>query len=393
MNVGEARFVGRVGQLPKDWIMSVATRVFVGAALVLVAVPAALRADDFEREPISYSQSTPSNSVSRLFEKIASGEKRLTYESETGFLRSLLAELNVPVSSQMLVFSKTSMQRHRISPETPRALYFNDDVYIGYCREGDVLEIDAVDPQLGAVFYTIDQEPSAPPLLRRQTDNCLICHGSSQTKDVPGHVVRSVFTDQSGLPVLSAGTYRIDHTSPLEKRWGGWYVTGTHGAQKHLGNLIVKGKTNPDRVDNSAGLNVVSLDGRVDTSAYLSPHSDLVALMVFEHQADAHNYITRASFLTRQAMHYQDSLNRDGRAGRPRLGQHQEPHQERRRAAGRVSAVQRRGPALRQDRRNLGLRRRVQPARPARLEGQIAARLRSDQAAVQVSVQLSRLFR
>jgi hypothetical protein len=281
------------------------------AMLAAAAAPAVCRADDFDREPISYGTATPDNRVSRLFDQIAAGQKQLAYESDLGFVKSLLAELEVPLSSQMLVFSKTSMQRHRISPETPRALYFNDDVYVGYCQQGDVIEIAAADPQLGAVFYTIDQDRSAPPLLRRQTDNCLICHASSQTKDVPGYVVRSVFTQKSGLPILSAGTYRIDHTSPLDKRWGGWYVTGTHGAQKHLGNLIAGGKVDPDKVDNAAGLNLVSLDGRFDADGYLTPHSDIVALMVFEHQADGHNHITRANFQTRQAMHYQNALNRE----------------------------------------------------------------------------------
>ena len=184
-------------------------------------------------------------------------------------------------------------------------------MYVGFCQVGEVLEVSAVDPQLGTVFYTLDQEPSQPPTLRRQLDNCLICHGSSQTKDIPGHVVRSVLTDAGGLPILSAGTYRIDHTSPLEKRWGGWYVTGTHGEQKHLGNLIIRGRTEPDVIDNSAGHNNLSLEGRFDTSRYLSPHSDIVALMVLEHQTGAHNYLTRASFLTRQATHYQQALNRE----------------------------------------------------------------------------------
>ena len=211
----------------------------------------------------------------------------------------------------MLVFSKTSLQRHRIAPRTPRAIYFSDDVYVGCCQDGDVLEISAVDPQLGTVFYTLDQTAAERPIVQRQTDNCLICHGSSQTKEIPGHVVRSVFANASGLPILSAGTYRIDHTSPLEKRWGGWYVTGTHGEQKHLGNLIVRGRAEPETIDNTAGHNLTSVADRFDTSRYLSPHSDIVALMVLEHQADAHNYLTRANFLTRQAMHYQQSLNRE----------------------------------------------------------------------------------
>jgi hypothetical protein len=270
-----------------------------------------VHAQDFEQEPIRYSEAQPDNCVSRLIERLKSGDVQLPFDEQFGYLRSLLAALNVPTPSQMLVFSKTSFQRHRIGPQTPRALYFNDDVYVGYCHEGDVLEISTVDPQLGAVFYTLEQDGELAPRFRRQTDNCLICHGSSQTKEVPGHVVRSVFSDVAGLPVLSSGTYRVDHTTPLKHRWGGWYVTGTHGDQQHLGNLIVRGRLERDRVDNSAGLNQVSLETRFDTSNYLTPHSDIVALMVVEHQTDAQNLITRASFLTRQAMHYQQSLNRE----------------------------------------------------------------------------------
>jgi len=287
------------------------SRLLLALALVHSAALGMARGQEFEQEPILYSQSEADNRVSRLFEQIASGEKKLTYEENCGYLRSLLAELDVPISSQMLVFSKTSLQRHRISPRTPRAIYFSDDVYVGCCQDGDVLEISAVDPQLGTVYYTIDQQATERPALQRQTDNCLICHGSSQTKEIPGHVVRSVFTGPSGLPILSAGTYRIDHTSPLEKRWGGWYVTGSHDNQKHLGNLIVRSRAEPEAIDNAAGQNLTSVADRFDTSRYLTPHSDIVALMVLEHQADAHNYLTRASFLTRQAMHYQRALNRE----------------------------------------------------------------------------------
>ncbi len=279
--------------------------------VLFCGVAAIAGGQEFEQEPIRYSQSRPENRVSRLIERIKSEETKLTHDEQFGFLRSLLAELEVPVESQMLVFSKTSLQRHRIAPKTPRALYFNDDVYVGFCQDGDVLEISADDPQLGTVFYTLEQDELLTPNIRRQTDNCLICHGSSQTKEIPGHVVRSVFTDASGLPILSSGSYRIDHTSAIEKRWGGWYVTGTHGEQKHLGNLIVRGRLERDEVDNSAGQNQTCLDGRLETANYLSPHSDIVALMVLEHQADAHNLIGRANFLTRQALHYQESLNRE----------------------------------------------------------------------------------
>jgi hypothetical protein len=267
--------------------------------------------DDFERDPINYSQTDPVNIVSQLQQRLAAGDAKLEFEPHFGYLKSLLRELNVPASSQTLVFSKTSLQRQRISPRAPRSLYFNDDVYVGFCQDGEVLEISAADPNLGTVFYVVDQEEADPPRIMRQTDNCLLCHGSSQTLSVPGHLIRSVFPDAGGAPILSAGTYRIDQTSPLEKRWGGWYVTGRHGSQKHLGNLVIRGQQVKEPVDNSQGLNVTDLSSRINVDNLLTPHSDIVALMVLEHQAMAHNLLTQANFTARQALHYEQTLNRE----------------------------------------------------------------------------------
>lgn len=267
-------------------------------------------AQDFEREPIEYSKRQADNRVSRLIAELETEKRTLKFDDKLGYLPSLLEALQVPPSSQMLVFSKTSLQRQKIAPRTPRAIYFSDDTYVGFCQGGELLELSTIDNDLGAVFYTLDRE-SDVPRLTRQTDNCLICHGSSSTKYVPGHVVRSVYSDGAGMPILSSGSYRTDHTSPFEQRWGGWYVTGTHGDQKHLGNLIVRGRTRPEEVDNSAGQNVTDLAKWFDTSDYLTPHSDLVALLVLEHQAMAHNLITQANFGTRQALHFDRALSKD----------------------------------------------------------------------------------
>lgn len=284
-------------------------RCFVVVAVLLPWSSAA--GQDFEREPIDYAKRTPHNRVSQLIADLEAGRKTLRYEPHFGYLRSLLKALDVSPSSQTLVFSKTSLQRQRIAPSTPRSLYFSDDTYVGFCQDGDVLELSTVDDELGGVFYTVDQTADAPPRILRQTDNCLICHASSSTKSVPGHLVRSVYSDPSGMPILSSGTYRTDHTSPFAQRWGGWYVTGTHGAQRHLGNLVVPGRVQPERTDNAAGQNVTSLADRIDVRRYLTPHSDITALMVLEHQADFHNLLTQANFATRQALHYEASLNRE----------------------------------------------------------------------------------
>jgi hypothetical protein len=294
---------------------------FTGAArLTLIACSLGLgfRAGDdrlsgqeFERDPINYSSATPDNCLSRLQKRMDAGDVRLKHDEDFGYLSAVLQALSVPESSQSLVFSKTSFQRHRIAPRTPRALYFNDEVYVGFCQYGDVVEISAVDPQLGTVFYSLDQEAKDQPRFLRHNDTCLLCHGGSQTQGVPGHLVRSVYSDTGGFPILSGGTHLVNHTSPLTKRWGGWYVTGTHGDQAHLGNLIVTSKQVPNDLDNRAGLNVTNLAKFFDCSTYLTPHSDIVALLVLEHQTEAQNLLIRASFVTRQALHQEAALNRD----------------------------------------------------------------------------------
>jgi hypothetical protein len=214
----------------------------------------------------------------------------------------------------MLVFSKTSLQQRRISPRAPRAIYYSDEVYVGFCRGGEVLEVTAVDPRLGAVYYSLSQEKAEKPKLTRRTESCLLCHGSSTNDGLPGHLVRSVYPDSRGHPVLSRGSHRVDHTTPLADRWGGWYVTGKSGKQTHLGNLIVK-DGEASEIDNRAGLNITDLGKRFPKSAYLGPHSDLVALMVLEHQTGGHNLITRAGFLTRIALYQEADINKA--LGRP----------------------------------------------------------------------------
>ena len=269
-----------------------------------------LQADDFDREPILYRDTAPINPISKLENDLKSGKKSLDYTDARGYLASLLKALDVPQDSQTLVFSKTSLQRERISADSPRALYFNDDVYIGYCQNGEVLEISVADPNLGTVFYTLDQERAEKPAFTRQTDACLLCHGGSQTQSVPGHLMRSVFADADGQPLLASGSFRSDHTSPFEERFGGWYVTGDTGDQYHLGNKIFTKRQSYKDVEWSRGMNLKTLDRLIDTSPYLQNGSDVVALMVLTHQSEMHNRITRTNFLTRQALHYEEALNK-----------------------------------------------------------------------------------
>jgi hypothetical protein len=248
--------------------------------------------DAYDLPPISYSRTAPTDPVARL------DSSTLAHEPGLGYLRSFLTALDIPATSQTLVFSKTSFQRQRIGPRTPRALYFNDDVYVGWVQGGDVLEVSGVDPQLGAVFYTLSQAPAPRPKLVRQTDNCLQCHDSrGLTLGVPGHIVRSVFAGDDGTPVLTRGTFHTTDQSPYEERWGGWYATGDAGAMRHLGNAVYD-------EDSGRAVRLPKLD------SYLAPSSDMVALLVLEHQTHAHNLITRANHESRLAIVQSNEIHR-----------------------------------------------------------------------------------
>ncbi len=278
--------------------------------LFLVWSPLQARAQiSFEKEPINYSTAPVNDPFARLQRKIDSGEIQLQYDNKHEYLPALLDALGVPVSSQMLVFSKTSFQLQKISPRRPRALYFSDDVYLGWVQHGDIIEIISVDPQLGPIFYTLDLERTDKPRFVRDMGQCIVCHASSRTQGVPGLLVRSVFSDHDGQPILGSGTFTIDHSSPLEQRWGGYYVTGTHGLQRHMGNQVADKRSRPIQLDKDKGANITDLSVLINIDPYLAPHSDLIALVVLEHQSQMQNYITRANYEARSAMAYDAIIN------------------------------------------------------------------------------------
>ena len=269
----------------------------------------------YDEEPIHYTTTAPQDPIAQLQREMDAGRVKLKYEAQHGYLRSVLQQLKISATSQILVFSKTSFQFDLIAPGSPRALYFNGQTYIGWVQGGPVLEVATVDPQLGAVFYTLAQTEGGTPKFVRQTHNCLQCHDSGMADSVPGFMMRSVYPDRTGRPILTHGTYVTSDQSPMKERWGGWYVTGRHGAQAHMGNMIARSEAAPEQTDWGSGGNVTDLKGIVDTSPYLTRHSDIVALMVSEHQAHTQNLITRANYETRQALSYQHALNKE--LGRP----------------------------------------------------------------------------
>src|SRR5262245_41389144 len=255
-------------------------------------------------------QEEPESSAAHLVAQIQAGKIVLNYDDKEGYLRSLLKILNVPVSSQTLLFSKSSFQLWQIGPEAPRAIYFNDDVYVGWVNHGQFIEIAEVDPQTGPVFYKLTQEYDPYPVVQRETEECLVCHDTFQTNTpVPRLLMLSVLPNPEGNALKAAALITNDQ-SPLRERWGGWYVTGTHGMQRHLGNTLVGARADDvddmkkfiARMDLSSGANVTDLSKKFDTKEYLSPHSDIVALMVLGHQTHVHNMITSGVYEIRDAV-------------------------------------------------------------------------------------------
>ncbi len=242
--------------------------------------------------------------ASRLNQRLDAGQASLEFESNWGYLRSLLEELDVPLSSQLLVFSKTSAQFRWINPRNPRAIYFNDDTYVGWVPGAPLLEISTAVPGGTAAFYTLRQQPSGRPRLLRDHGSCLQCHESRRTLGVPGHLTRSVFPARDGLPHFRHGTVDTDHTTSVSERWGGWYVTGSIPLA-HRGNAV-----GPDDsfAEFAAGLLGRPYERFFQPAEYPTPHSDVVAHLVLAHQTRVHNAIARAGHEARAAMAYRAEM-------------------------------------------------------------------------------------
>ena len=263
---------------------------------------------DYERPPVSYSTTAPRDALTRLQGRLAAGGVTLA-GGERRMLQTLLDELGVSAASQMLVFSRTSFQRSRIRPDQPRALYFSDSVYVGWVP-GGMAEVAAIDPQLGPVFYTVEfpgaRRPA--PKIEREAD-CLRCHGGAFVREIPGVFARTLFADANGDPLLRHGTQLVDDETPFAQRWGGWYVTGYHGETAHRGNAFASECTD-QLVFEPAAQRPDELSAFCDPAAYLKPTSDVVALLVFEHQMSVQNSLTHAGFAARRMTDYQHGLQK-----------------------------------------------------------------------------------
>jgi len=284
----------------------------VALALLIPAAGLAVLQEDPSGDRIlnEYIHKTPEDPIAHLQEKITSGETKLHFDKKWGYLPAVLRALNIPDTTQSLVFSKSSFQIDHISVGTPRALYFSDDVYVGWVQGGPVLEFASIDPVVGSIFYTLPQKETDLPQFERLNEGCLVCHDSAATAGVPGLLMRSVLVDQVGNPILSAGSSVMTDRSSLLERFGGWYVTGTSGGQQHRGNSYYPGsadnlgnaRTYVARMNLAPTSNLTSLPQTMDATKYLTPHSDIVALMVFTHQTQIHNRIAKAAADVRSAL-------------------------------------------------------------------------------------------
>lgn len=272
------------------------------------AVSAPLRSAEavYERAPIHYHVTEPDTKLTRFF--AAAGDNAvLRNGSDREVLDELLRGLEVPAESQVFVYSKTSAQNSRIAPETPRAIYFSDDLYLGWVQGGEI-EAASFDPRLGMVFHLVKLtgrgQGEMPALVRERS--CLNCHAGSSNREMPGLMVRSVYPTATGLPLFEAGTFHTRQDSPIEERWGGWYVTGAVEGREHLGNALAKAAPGGPGVEleRLAEGRLTSLETLFDCDPYPGGgQSDVVALMVLEHQVGVHNLLVEANLRTQATLH------------------------------------------------------------------------------------------
>jgi hypothetical protein len=260
----------------------------------------AQQVEPFEEPPISYSATQAhdrATAINAAFLKKADAIRSLPAKKR---LQWLLDELGIPVESQLLVFSKTSLQRDLINPETPRVLYFSDEAYVGWSVTGS-FEVAIFDAKLGATFYLLDQHATKEEPLFERSGDCLLCH--SRHEHTPSLRTRSVFPDANGEPLSGSGGSNIAPSTPLAERWGGWYLTGTKDPFQHRANLTGKKVEDFEGPNAMPTRNLTSLEGVVDTRRYLLKTSDVVPMLMHDHQVHVHNVLSTANQDARIALH------------------------------------------------------------------------------------------
>jgi len=249
---------------------------------------------------IGYSGTPRHNDVARLIARMKAGKVKLSYREPRGYLDSLLKTLGVDPDSQVLVFSKTSLQTDLITPQTPRAIYFDDDTYVAWIDHSSLIEVATMDGVMGTVFYTMVEQPTATARFERDTTRCLSCHDTFSLSGggVPNFLFLSAYIRRDRQILTNDVAQLTSDATPLTDRWGGWYVTGATGEIADLGNILpsATGAVPVSAVHPRA---LATLDGLFDTTRYPTNTSDVVALLVLQHQVDIHNLIIHANYRCR----------------------------------------------------------------------------------------------
>jgi hypothetical protein len=253
-------------------------------------------AGDIELPPHNYSSRPLTDRFTKMKGDLEAGRIPLDRTSEKAFVQSLLRTLGIPASSQALVFSTTSLQLRYITPANPRALYFNEDLYVGYIP-GARLEIVSLDPEAGAVFYIFDVPRGDQPITTERSSRCANCHVGADTGYVPGLVVKSVVPGPTGGSLVSYRQERSGHGIPFSERFGGWYVTGRHSIADHWGNTI--GRMSEGKIQRNA----ITPGQYFDYSKYLVGTTDVLPQLLLEHQTGFVNRVVEAGYRARAALH------------------------------------------------------------------------------------------
>ena len=266
---------------------------WIGLTLLIAASGRAeVTYQDWEQAPHSYFQKTPHDRFTKFKARLESGTAGLDRSSERACLLSLLGLLEIPVSSQMLVFSTTSLQLSRIGPSTPRALYFSDDISLGFVPGGRI-EIVALDSELGGVFYIFDLPRGSGLLTVERSTRCMNCHAGEDTGYVPGLSIRSVLPGEEGGSLNSFRSGLSGHGIPLADRFGGWYITDAIGFTNHWGNRI-----GAQREGRQIWIPALATE-RVNFQKYATSGSALLPQLVHEHQVGLVNRVVEAHYRAR----------------------------------------------------------------------------------------------
>lgn len=276
---------------------------FLTAAILLAFGTGTSRAQFFNdsyEPPHNYLKREGTDAMSVLIRQAAEGAHSFGTETGLPLLEKLLHDLDVPVSSQVVLFSRTSLQKDLVSPENPRAIYFDDNIYLAWMPGGKI-EVNSFDPDAGGLFY-FEEPPEKPgdEVGFIRFARCMGCHGGSATNFLPGPLGRSHYTSETGRRLRGVPSHeRTSHKVPFKERWGGYFVTGAPAGLEHMGNSFAIGSGRTVAINVTAHAVKENLEEFFDPTKLLRTDSDILPLMLFDHQIEGHALLVEARYRER----------------------------------------------------------------------------------------------